>query len=70
MRIGSLLVLAWLLIGLVAAFQRNDISGRLNDCNKDATIAVTVVAGPLNDVGVNPKNSGKNVDVKVPQPSK
>ena len=68
MRIGSLVLLIWLLIGLVAAWQRDDFSGKLDDCNKAATIAVTIVAGPLNYVGVNPKIHCQTV--KVPQPSK
>ena len=70
MRIGSLLVLIWLLIGLFAAYQRDDFNGKIDNCNKAATIAVTIVAGPLNYVGVNPKINCKAVDVQVPQPSK
>jgi hypothetical protein len=70
MRFGSLLLLVWLLIGLFAAYQRDDFSGKLDNCNKVATIAVTAVAGPLNYTGVNPKIKCKSVDVKVPQPSK
>jgi hypothetical protein len=68
MRLGSLLLLIWLLIGVFAAYQRDDFSGKIDNCNKAATIAVTVVAGPLNYLGVNPKINCKNVD--VPQPSK
>jgi hypothetical protein len=69
-RIGSTLLLVWLLIGVLAAYQRDDFNGKVDDCNKAATIAVTVVAGPLNYVGVNPKINCHAVDVKVPQPSK
>jgi len=68
MRIGSLVLLIWLLIGLFAAYQRDDFNGKVDNCNKAATIAVTVVAGPLNYVGVNPKVNCTKVD--VPQPSK
>ena len=68
MRLGSLLLLIWLLIGLFAAYQRNDFNGKIDNCNKAATIAVTVIAGPLNYLGVNPKISCKTVN--VPQPSK
>ena len=67
MRIGSLVMTLWLLIGLFAAYQRDDFKGELDNCNKVATIAVTVVAGPLNYVGVNPKINCKKVD--VPEPS-
>jgi membrane protein YdbS with pleckstrin-like domain len=65
MRIGGILVLIWLLIGVVAATQRNYFSGSDANCAKLGTIAVTVVAGPLNYVGVNPK-----VKCQLPQPSK
>jgi hypothetical protein len=72
MKLGSILLLVWLLIGLLAAFQRDYFRGELDSCNKAATIAVTVVAGPLNYVGVNPRIdcSDVNVDVNVPEPSK
>ncbi len=62
--LGVLLVL-WLLIGVLAAFQRDYFGG--NDkpsCTKVGNIVLTIVAGPLNYVGVNPK-----VTCKVPQPS-
>jgi membrane protein YdbS with pleckstrin-like domain len=65
MRIGGVLVLIWLLIGVVAATQRNYFSGSEANCAKLGTIAVTVVAGPLNYVGLNPK-----VKCQLPQPSK
>jgi hypothetical protein len=65
MRIGGVLVLIWLLIGVVAAAQRNYFSGSEANCAKLGTIAVTVVAGPLNYAGVNPK-----VKCQLPQPSR
>jgi membrane protein YdbS with pleckstrin-like domain len=55
MRIGTILVIIWLVIGVVAATQRNYFSGSKANCAKVGTIAVTVLAGPLNYVGVNPK---------------
>jgi hypothetical protein len=64
-RIGTLLVVIWLVIGVVAAVQRNYLSGSNANCAKLGTIAVTIVAGPLNYAGVNPK-----VKCHVPQPSK
>ena len=67
MRLGSLVVLVWLLIGLFAAYQRDYFDGKVDDCNKVASIAATVVAGPLNYVGVNPKISCDDVD--LPEPS-
>jgi hypothetical protein len=63
-RIGSLLLLVWLVIGLIAAWQRGYFSSGDTSCATAATIAVTVIAGPLNYVGVNPR-----VDCKLPQPS-
>ena len=54
-RIGSLLVVIWLVIGVVAAAQRNYLSSSNVNCAKLGTIAATIVAGPLNYAGVNPK---------------
>jgi hypothetical protein len=65
MRIGGVLVLIWLLIGVVAATQRNYFSGSEANCAKLGTIAVTVAAGPLNYAGLNPK-----VKCQLPQPSR
>ena len=66
MRIGSVLLLVWLLIGVAAAYQRDYLSGDV-DCAKASNVALTVVAGPLNYVGINPKVECP--DVEVPQPS-
>lgn len=65
MRIITLLVLLWLVVGVVAAGQRGYFTGEERDCASLATIAVTVVAGPLNYAGVNPKVE----DCDLPQPS-
>ncbi|MCA1712225.1 MAG: hypothetical protein LC789_11555 [Actinobacteria bacterium] len=72
MKIGSLLVLVWLVIGVLAAFQRGYFDDEVNGCNKAASIAATIAVGPLNYAGVNPKINcdAVNVDVKVPKPSK
>ena len=64
MRIGSIVIVVWLLIGLLAAVQRDYLSGDDANCAKVGTIAVTVVAGPLNYLGANPK-----VKCKTSQPS-
>jgi hypothetical protein len=56
-RIGSILLVIWLIVGAVAAGQRHEYSRAPAGCNKVATIAVTILAGPLNYVGVNPKIS-------------
>jgi hypothetical protein len=64
-RIGPLLVVIWLVIGVVAAAQRDYFSGSDANCAKLGTIAVTIVAGPLNYAGANPK-----VNCDLPQPSR
>ncbi|MBW0273225.1 hypothetical protein ATM97_24390 [Nocardia sp. MH4] len=64
-RIVSILVLVWLVIGVVAAAQRGYFTDREQNCATLGTIAVTVLAGPLNYAGVNPKVD----DCALPQPS-
>jgi hypothetical protein len=67
MRIGSAIVVVWLLIGVIACWQRGYFEGNKPDtCAQVSTIAVAVIAGPLNYVGVNPKVK----ECDVPQPSK
>jgi hypothetical protein len=64
--IGGIIVLIWLIIGAIAAGQRGYYSNSGNaSCAKAGTIIVTIVAGPLNYLGVNPK-----INCAVPQPSK
>ena len=65
MRIGPLLLLIWLIIGAVAAGQRHEYNHAPAGCSKVGTVAVTILAGPLNYVGVNPK-----ISCKTPHPSK
>jgi hypothetical protein len=65
MRIGSVVLVLWLIIGLIAAAQRDYLNGKVEDCNTVATIAVTIMAGPLNYLGMNPK-----ISCQTPQPSK
>ena len=64
MRLGTALLVIWLLIGAFAANQRHYLSGPISTCTKAGTIAVTILAGPLNYLGVNPK-----VACKTPTPS-
>ena len=63
-RIFSLLVLIWLLIGAFAAYQRNYFANDPVNCAQLTTVIVTIIAGPLNYVGANPK-----INCTVPQPS-
>jgi hypothetical protein len=65
MRIGAILLVIWLVIGAIAAGQRDYFGNSHANCAHAGTIAVTIVAGPLNYVsGVNPK-----VSCHFPQPS-
>ena len=62
----ALLVIAWLVVGVVAAGQRGYYGNDKDvDCKKVSDTALTIVAGPLNYAGVNPK-----VKCEVPEPSK
>ena len=66
MRIGTVVVLIWLVIRVLAAAQRDYFSSSGDaDCAKVGDTVLTILAGPLNYVGVNPK-----VDCKTPEPSK
>jgi hypothetical protein len=64
-RVIALLVVVWLVIGALAAGQRHYFSGSSANCAKVGTITLTVLAGPLNYVGANPK-----IKCHTPQPSK
>lgn len=64
MRLGGLIVVVWLAIGLFATYQRGYLVGSDASCAKLATVLVTVAAGPLNYFGVNP-----TIECVVPQPS-
>jgi hypothetical protein len=64
-RIISILVLVWLLIGALAAWQRDYFKGGDISCATAGNIALTVIVGPLNYAGVNPKV----VNCHLPQPS-
>jgi membrane protein YdbS with pleckstrin-like domain len=57
MRVGTVIVLIWLLIGAIAAGQRHYYSTSSANCAGAGTIAVTILAGPLNYIGANPKLS-------------
>lgn len=60
------LILVWLIIGVLAAFQRGYFGDeREVNCRTFGDTALTIVAGPLNYFGVNPK-----VECKDLQPSK
>ena len=66
MHIGTLVLIVWLGIGAVAAGQRHEYTNGTRNCNAAATIGVTILAGPLNYVGLNPKISCRH----LPEPSR
>ncbi len=61
----GVIVLVWLLIGVFAAYQRDYFRSSETNCATAGTIALTVLVGPLNYAGVNPKVT----DCNVPEPS-
>lgn len=68
MRVGGYLgavVLVWLLIGVLATWQRGYFDRGETNCATAGTIVLTVVAGALNYAGVNPTVA----DCRLPEPS-
>jgi hypothetical protein len=65
MRIGAAVIIVWLVIGAIAAWQRGYFDDENDSCSHAGNTAVTILVGPLNYIGVNPK-----VHCRVPQPSK
>ena len=66
MRILGVIVIIWLVIGAIAGGQRHYYSkNAATSCASASTIVVTIAAGPLNYLGVNPR-----VKCQLPQPSK
>ncbi|HET6734657.1 hypothetical protein [Mycobacterium sp.] len=65
MRFVGLLVIVWLIVGAVAAYQRGYFTNAAQNCASAGTTAMTVIAGPLNYAGVNAKVTNCN----MPQPS-
>jgi hypothetical protein len=62
-------VVVWLLIGVLAAWQRGYFGNdRDVNCKSAGDTVLTIVAGPLNYLGANPKV--KCSDVNLPEPSK
>ena len=65
MRLGVVLLVIWLIIGALAAGQRGYYGSSSTNCARLGTVLVTILAGPLNYVGANPK-----VSCRLPKPSK
>jgi hypothetical protein len=64
MRFVAVVLVVWLLIGAIAGGQRGYYNSSHTNCAKAGTIFLTILAGPLNYAGANPK-----VSCTTPQPS-
>jgi hypothetical protein len=60
----SIIIFVWLCVGAAAAGQRGYYTDGNLGCSGSATIAVTIVGGPLNYLGMDP-----SVACKWPSPS-
>ena len=64
----AIVIVIWLVIGVIAAVQRGYFGDKRDvNCKTFGDTALTIIAGPLNYVGANPKI---DCTVDVPQPSK
>ena len=61
---GTLILFLWLIIGAAAAGQRGYFGASNFGCTQGATVAVTIAAGPLNYIGLNP-----TIGCTTPKPS-
>lgn len=64
---GTVILFIWLLIGVAAAGQRGYFDLNNINCSQGATMGLTIVAGPLNYVGLDPQISC--TAPKIPKPS-
>ena len=64
MRSGAIVIVIWLVIGALASYQRGYLGQSDVNCAELGTVLVTILAGPLNYVGINPR-----IQCEVPQPS-
>ena len=63
----AIIVVVWLVIGALAAWQRGYFSDDQDvKCKTAADTTLTVLAGPLNYLGVNPKVDCGDVNVHEP----
>lgn len=65
-RIVVVILLIWFVIGAIAAAQRHYFDSGTANCAHAGTVLVTILAGPLNYAGANPKITSCH----TPQPSK
>ena len=67
-RLLGIIIVIWLVIGVLAAVPRGYFGGDDDvSCKEFGDTALTIVAGPLNYVGVNPKIKCEDID--APEPS-
>ena len=59
-------VVLWLIVGVLAAYQRDYFKNDNSSCASAGTVVLTVLAGPANYLGANPKVH----DCSLPEPSK
>ncbi|GAA6527280.1 hypothetical protein [Intrasporangium sp. DVR] len=62
--ISTVVLVIWLLIGAFAAFQRGYFGSAEPSCSRIGSAALTIIAGPLNYLGLDPE-----IGCSVPQPS-
>ena len=65
----GVIVVVWLLIGVFAAWQRDYFTNGPTNCASMASIATTVVAGPLN-YKFNPRVNCNMNTPQLPQPKR
>jgi hypothetical protein len=65
MRVGAVVLVVWLVIGVLAAYQRNYFSSEATNCAQITTVLLTIAVGPLNYLGINPRTECPS----LPQPS-
>lgn len=64
-RLLGVIIVVWLVVGVLAAVQRGYFGNNAAvSCKSFGDTALTIVAGPLNYVGANPK-----IQCKAPHPS-
>lgn len=68
MRYAGVLLAIWLIIGAIAVAQRGYFTNSPQTCASAGTIALTVIAGPLNYAGLNPSVSRCNIPSRATNP--
>ena len=73
MRIGTAILVVWLIIGAIAGGQRQYYNGSKTTCAKAGTVAVTIVAGPAELCRPEPEDQVPGADtqhVASPRPAR